>query len=260
MKSLNIFLFLVLVSCQISACPKYNRKDYRHWIDEDRDCQNTRNEVLIQESLNPVSFKTSKGCKVSSGRWLGSFTGQTFNNPKQLDIDHLVPLKEAHDSGAHAWSKSKKRDYANDMSHPDHLIAVSARANRSKGAKDPSEWMPPDQSYWRQYAEAWTGIKIRWGLTADSSEISVLQDVLGSSAQMPEQAPEANCSAIGRSSTKKKKKVSIQSSGAAYQCGAKRYCKHMDSCEEAMFHLNQCGRKGLDRDKDGVPCEKICKP
>ena len=140
-----VLAIVIFVSGQILACPKYNRKDYLHWIDEDRDCQNTRNEVLIQESLDPVSFKSKKGCKVLSGRWFGSFTGKTFNNPKQLDIDHLVPLKEAHDSGAHAWSKSRKREYANDMSHPDHLIAVSSRANRSKGAKDPSEWLPPDQ-------------------------------------------------------------------------------------------------------------------
>ena len=146
------FVFFWILSHAEASCPKYNRKDYRHWIDSDRDCQNTRNEVLIQESLKPVSYKSSKGCKVSSGQWYGSFTGRTFTNPKKLDIDHLVPLKEAHDSGAYAWSKSKKRDYANDMSHPDHLIAVAARANRSKGAKDPSEWMPPDRSYWRQYA------------------------------------------------------------------------------------------------------------
>ena len=165
-------------------------------------------------------------------------------------------MKDAHDSGAHAWSKSKKRDYANDMSHPDYLIAVSSRANRSKGAKDPSERLPPDRSYWRHYAQAWVGIKIRWGLTADSSEISVLQDVLGLSAQMPEEAPEANCSAVGRSSSMQKQEVSIQSSGGSYQCGEKRYCKEMDSCEEALFHLNQCGRKGLDRDKDGVPTLK----
>ena len=71
-----LVLMLVLLICsQISACPKYNRKDYRHWIDEDRDCQNTRNEVLIQESLDPVSFKSSKGCKVSSERRFGAFTG-----------------------------------------------------------------------------------------------------------------------------------------------------------------------------------------
>ena len=74
--SLLSFILLLLVTLQLSACPKYNRKKYRHWIDEDRDCQNTRNEVLIQESLDPVTCKSSKGCKVSSGKWHGSFTSK----------------------------------------------------------------------------------------------------------------------------------------------------------------------------------------
>ena len=75
------FLLLVLlciwsVNQTEATCLKYNRKDYRHWIDENRDCQNTRNEVLIQESLEPVTCKSSKGCKVSSGKWHGSFTSK----------------------------------------------------------------------------------------------------------------------------------------------------------------------------------------
>ena len=51
-------LILLLLSMAIvtivladSNCPKYDRKSYRHWIDEDRDCQNARHEVLIEESL-----------------------------------------------------------------------------------------------------------------------------------------------------------------------------------------------------------------
>lgn len=37
-----------------------------------------------------------------------------------------------------------------------------------------------------------------------------------------------------------------------------RYCKEMDSCEQAMFALKQCGRHKLDRDNDGIPCENVC--
>ncbi|WP_432416503.1 excalibur calcium-binding domain-containing protein [Gallibacterium genomosp. 3] len=44
-----------------------------------------------------------------------------------------------------------------------------------------------------------------------------------------------------------------------YSCDVKRYCKEMRSCEEAKFYLNQCGVGRLDRDKDGVPCESICR-
>ena len=38
-----------------------------------------------------------------------------------------------------------------------------------------------------------------------------------------------------------------------------KYCYQMESCQQAMFYLNQCGRTRMDRDKDGVPCESICR-
>lgn len=44
----------------------------------------------------------------------------------------------------------------------------------------------------------------------------------------------------------------------SYSCSPKKNCGDMSSCAEARFHLNSCGRRGLDRDKDGVPCESIC--
>ena len=144
------------------------------------------------------------------------------------------------------------------MSHPDHLIAVSSGANRSKSAKGPGEWLPPNRSYWGEYAYAWTGVKIRWELTADMQEISVLRQLLGSNVQLPELSPEANCSAT-KSTKSNKIRTKSTTTGGLYQCGEKRYCKQMNSCEEAMFHLTQCGRKSQDRDKDGIPCEKICK-
>jgi len=72
-------------------CINYNRSDYHHWIDADNDCQSTRNEVLKAESVIPVSFKTNSKCKVASGKWIDPYTGRTFNNPGQLDIDHVVP-------------------------------------------------------------------------------------------------------------------------------------------------------------------------
>ena len=49
--------------------PKYERKSYRHWTDEDRDCQNARHEVLIEESLSTVRFKSSKVYRLLSGSW-----------------------------------------------------------------------------------------------------------------------------------------------------------------------------------------------
>ena len=81
-----------------------------------------------------------------------------------------MPLRHAHDSGAGAWSAARKREYANDLAQPAHLIAVAAGANRSKGAKGPADWRPPNQAYWCQYATDWQAIKQQWGLRIDERE------------------------------------------------------------------------------------------
>ncbi len=44
-----------------------------------------------------------------------------------------------------------------------------------------------------------------------------------------------------------------------FSCSPRKNCGDMSSCAEARFHLTQCGRGGLDRDNDGVPCESICR-
>jgi len=176
-------------------CPRYNRADYRHWIDADNDCQSTRNEVLIAESAVPVQFKTGDGCKVASGKWIDPYTGRTFTNPQQLDVDHVVPLKEAHESGAWKWPAEKKMRYANFLVDENHLIAVYKSANREKGAKDPAEWLPSNQAYLKDYARAWVKIKVNWGLTADHAELSALRKILaGEDITYPEEAPEYVCS------------------------------------------------------------------
>jgi len=128
----------------------YNRNLYKHWIDTDKDCQNTRQEVLIAESLKPVVLDEQK-CKVISGEWLDLYTGQTFTDPRKLDIDHFIPLSEAHRSGADTWATEQRQTFANDLTHEHTLIAVSASANRSKGDKDPANWLPPNEKFHCEY-------------------------------------------------------------------------------------------------------------
>ena len=117
--------------------PEYSRSQWNHWTDEDRDCQDARQEALISESLVEVTFESERKCRVATGRWYGAFTGIYVEAPVDLDVDHLVPLKNAHDSGGWAWSSDRKREYANYLEDPDHLVAVTRGANRSKGAKGP---------------------------------------------------------------------------------------------------------------------------
>ena len=47
---------------------------------------------------------------------------------------------------------------------------------------------------------------------------------------------------------------------APLECGNRSTCKQMASCEEARFYFEKCGLTGLDGDRDGVPCESVCRP
>ena len=168
-------LILAPVPAQL---PDYTRSDWRHWVDANRDCQDARQEVLIAESTEPVVFKSEDQCRVESGLWIAPFTGAVETDPSKLDVDHLVPLANAHRSGGHAWQKEQKRDYANDLTNPAHLVAVTRSANRSKGSRGPEEWRPPDETYWCQYATDWASIKTEWGLTVTPVERDALAEML----------------------------------------------------------------------------------
>ena len=86
--------------------PEYDRSDWRHWTDEDGDCQDARQEVLIAESLEPVTFETERKCRVETGQWWAPHLGHHLGNPTHIDVDHHVPLKNAHLSGA--WLGHRK--------------------------------------------------------------------------------------------------------------------------------------------------------
>jgi hypothetical protein len=82
----------------------YDRSDWPHWLDDDKDCQNTRHEILIQTSNKAVEFKTDNECNVLAGEWYVPYSGDTFTISKDLDLDHIVPLKFAHGHGADNWN------------------------------------------------------------------------------------------------------------------------------------------------------------
>ena len=161
-----------------SSIPEYNRDDWNHWIDENGDCQNTRHEVLIEESFETVTYTNDTYCSVSAGKWFGNYTGQYYYNSSVLDIDHFIPLKNAHQSGGYNWSSTKKEEFANYRLDPDNLIAVNLSANRSKGAKGPDEWKPSNTEYWCEYAYDWIRIKDYWSLTATQSEWEALVSMI----------------------------------------------------------------------------------
>jgi hypothetical protein len=141
----------------------YDRDKFEHWVDADGDCQDTRDEVLEAESLEETG-----GCDVTEGKWLSYYDGVTTQDPSDLDIDHLVPLAEAWDSGAKRWTAGTRTRFANDLGDRRSLVAVTAAANRSKGDRDPAEWMPDRAGC--TYLRQWVAVKLRWRLTVNRPE------------------------------------------------------------------------------------------
>ncbi|MFD5749034.1 HNH endonuclease family protein [Streptomyces sp. NPDC127033] len=161
----------------------YQRTKFKHWVDADHDSCNTRSEVLISESRIPVTVEA--GCKVTAGQWYSYYDGVTVTTPGGLDIDHMVPLAEAWDSGASQWSAARREAYANDLDAETSLVAVTAKSNRSKSDQDPAEWLPPLADARCTYAAQWVSTKLRWGLTADSVEQDTLRDLAAGCGNEP---------------------------------------------------------------------------
>ncbi|MFI9248242.1 HNH endonuclease family protein [Streptomyces sp. NPDC053086] len=161
----------------------YERTKFRHWVDADGDGCSTRAEVLKAEAV--VAPEQGERCKLTGGEWYSPYDDRYIAGPGGLDIDHLVPLAEAWDSGASAWSAKEREAYANDLGDDRALIAVSAASNRSKADQDPATWLPPAAGYRCQYVTDWVADKSRWGLSIDTVELDALTEVLESCPDVP---------------------------------------------------------------------------
>ena len=153
----------------------YDRDLFRHWSDLDGDGCDTRREVLIRDSQVQSTLDPDRTCWVVSGLWYSHYDGEWVDGPSALDIDHLVPLAEAWDSGANSWEPDRREEFANDEGA---LLAVTARSNRAKGASDPAGWMPSNEDFTCPYAAAWIAVKARWNLAMDQQESDFLRGLL----------------------------------------------------------------------------------
>ena len=155
----------------------YDRDLFAHWNDADDDGCDTRREVLLRDSQAAHVVDPDRECWIISGLWYSVYDDVWVEGaPSALDIDHLVPLAEAWDSGASGWGPDRREAFANDE---DALLAVTARSNRSKGAADPAEWMPANRDYTCIYVAGWIATKARWDLTVDRREADFLRSLLG---------------------------------------------------------------------------------
>jgi hypothetical protein len=158
----------------------YARSLFPLWTDTDGDGCNTRYEVLITEATTAPAV--GSGCTLSGGRWYSYYDGAYWTQPADIDIDHMVPLAEAWDSGARTWTTAKRQRYANDLGDRRPLIAVTDNVNQAKGDQDPAQWMPTLQKC--RYAAEWVAVKLRWSLSVDAAEKSALTSIVSGCADV----------------------------------------------------------------------------
>jgi hypothetical protein len=154
----------------------YARDLFAHWRDPDDNGCDARQDALIDQALGPVQ-RDPFACHVVEGDWRSAYDGVDYSGPAaEVDIDHVVSLAEAWDSGASAWDEARREVFAND---PDNLLVVTAEVNRSKGDGDVAEWRPPDEGSWCLTATIVIRTKARWELSIDPAERQWLDEMTG---------------------------------------------------------------------------------
>jgi hypothetical protein len=167
--------YLSTLSVQTEVRTGYSRDLFPHWITISGAC-NTRETVLKRDGSGVV---TDSACASTSGSWYSPYDGATWSLASDVDIDHMVPLAEAWDSGARNWTTAQRQAFANDLTRP-QLIAVTDNVNQAKGDQDPATWMPSRTAYQCTYVRAWVQVKYYYGLSVDSAEKSALTSYLAS--------------------------------------------------------------------------------
>ncbi|MEX5257395.1 GmrSD restriction endonuclease domain-containing protein [Kocuria arenosa] len=216
------------------------------WADPDGNGCDARNDVLARDLTGDVV--DDDGCRVLSGTLEDPYTGRTIAFERgpltsaDVQIDHVVALKNAWVSGADRLAPDERTALAND---PLNLRAVDGPTNGEKSAADAAEWLPPNESFRCEYVATQIAVKTRYELFVTARERDAMADVL---AGCPDQdvpsdvAPAADAAGAGPSPAEE---VYYADCSAVRAAGA------------APLHSDQPGyRPALDRGgAEGLACE-----
>ncbi|WP_421785860.1 HNH endonuclease family protein [Gardnerella sp. DNF01204] len=165
----------------------YNRSVFGYrTTDVDKNGCDVREDVLARD-LKQVRFKYYGSCKVASGLLHDPYTGLNINfvrgrkTSALVQIDHVVALENAWQSGAWKWSHAKRLKFGNDMLN---LLAVQGAANQEKGSASAAYWLPSNKSFRCDYVARQIAVKYKYDLSVTSAEKRSMASILhGCSAQ-----------------------------------------------------------------------------
>jgi hypothetical protein len=173
-----------LNALSVNDSPKsggYQRDSFGYnQTDTDGNGCDVREDVLTRD-MTDVKYTYAGGCKVKSGVLHDPYTGKTIHfvrgvkTSSAVQIDHVVALDNAWQSGASAWDAAKRYRFGNDMLN---LLAVDGSANQEKGSASAAYWLPTNSAYRCQYVARQIGVKTKYGLTITTQEKRSMQSVL----------------------------------------------------------------------------------
>ena len=151
------------------------------WADVNKNGCDTRNDILKRDLTNIVFRAKTHDCVVESGTLIDPYSGDTINFVKgvtssmEVQIDHVVALSNAWQTGAFKLTLEKRTALAND---PDNLLAVQGRLNSQKGDGDAATWLPPLKSIRCAYVTKQIIVKAKYGLWVTAPEKAAMLNVL----------------------------------------------------------------------------------
>lgn len=215
------------------------------WSDIDHNGCDTRNDILNRD-LTAKQHKNSRGCVVISGILNDPYTGKVINfmrgkdTSEQVQIDHVVALSDAWQSGAQEISAQERLQLAND---PENLLAVDGPANQQKSDSDAATWLPANASFRCSYVARQIRVKAKYHLWVKPAEkeamINVLTPCAGAAAK-PAPVPQVDTPPAQNPAPALAFQTCADARAAGYRNmhrGAPGYSDH------------------LDGDGDGIACE-----
>jgi hypothetical protein len=149
------------------------------WADVDHNGCNTRDDVLRRDLTAITVRPGTDGCVVIAGTLADPYTGHTISFTKakadEVQIDHLVALSDAWQTGAQELSSTTREAFAND---PLNLLAVDGQTNQDKGDGDAATWLPPAKGFRCAYVGRQVAVKVRYHLWVTPAERDAMVRVL----------------------------------------------------------------------------------
>ena len=146
----------------------------------------TRNDILDRDLTNKTWRAGTHNCVVLSGILSDPYTGRTLSFSKSrataVQIDHVVALGDAWQTGAQGWAAQRRLSFAND---PLELLAVDGPTNGRKGDGDAATWLPPNKSFRCDYVARQIAVKVKYRLWVTAAERAAMSRILAGCPGQP---------------------------------------------------------------------------